>query len=197
MGDRKAFFYGTLMSRRILFRVIYLNEKADQDPVMSRMADQLTYEPAILHSYGRFKVQGYDYPGIRRAEGYCVRGTYVTGLTDANMAHLDAFEGSQYHLEKVRVGILESAKPLGEEKGEGVSRALEEGQEVEAETYVWNKSDVGLETTEWDFGEFVRDKLQNWVGSSDEYQESDDAHARNEGHDPTGGRGARSDKWKQ
>lgn len=43
-----------------------------------------------------------------------------------------------------------------------------EGEEVEAETYVWTADKAGLEDGEWDFGVFVREKMGRWVGASAE-----------------------------
>jgi hypothetical protein len=45
-----------------------------------------------------------------------------------------------------------------------VESASEEGDEVEAETYIWIAPRSRLEESEWDFVEFIRDKLERWVG---------------------------------
>lgn len=39
-----------------------------------------------------------------------------------------------------------------------------EGEEVEAETYVWIAGEDRLEAREWDFAEFQREKLRFWAG---------------------------------
>lgn len=75
----------------------------------------------------------------------------------------------------------------------GAAEDAEEGEEVEAEVYVWVTGKHRLEAQEWDFGEFVREKMGRWFGreAQGEYAEVDDAVAAKEGNaDPTGGRGA-------
>lgn len=94
-------------------------------------------------------------------EGSSVRGTYVTGLTDQDIWRLDIFEGSQYARQKVKLKLLTQ---VGDENGEGNV----EGEEVEAETYVWRPEAGELEDAEWDFGEFQREKLRYWAGSDGE-----------------------------
>lgn len=39
-----------------------------------------------------------------------------------------------------------------------------EAEEVDAEVYVWVAGKHRLEAQEWDFGEFVREKMGRWVG---------------------------------
>jgi hypothetical protein len=48
---------------------------------------------------------------------------------------------------------------LEQTQGENV-----EGEEVEAETYIWIAGAQRLEPEEWDFAEFVREKMKRWVG---------------------------------
>ncbi|CAG8981119.1 hypothetical protein HYALB_00013730 [Hymenoscyphus albidus] len=166
MGDRTAFFYGTLMAKEILYRVCFGDAKADQDSVYSIRTSQITIVPAILHDYQRHKVIGCQYPGIRQQKGQEVRGTYVTGLTDADVFRLDRFEGNQYDREDVKVRLLNKDGSEGDE-------------EHRAETYVF-KYEEELEKEEWCYEEFRREKLKNWVGSSSvEYDEVDNAAAIN------------------
>ena len=125
----------------------------------------LTIQPALLPHYRRHKVRGCDYPAIMATSssfptsssaetgaGDCVRGTYVTGLTDGDIWRLDIFEGDEYKRKRVQVRVLET------------------GEEVEAETYVWIAGRARLEEEEWDFGEFVREKMGRWVGCGQEYE---------------------------
>lgn len=74
----------------------------------------------------------------------------MTGLSDADIYHLDMFEGSEYLRIRVKV-------------------ELPEGKQ-EAETYVYTAGDDCLEKREWDFEEFCREKLHRWVGNSDEFR---------------------------
>ncbi|EME43479.1 hypothetical protein DOTSEDRAFT_72754 [Dothistroma septosporum NZE10] len=138
--------------------------------------------PAILHSHQRRKVKNADYPGLITQSNSSVWGTYVTGLTANDIWRLDIFEGDEYERRKVKVRLLE-------ESGE------KEGEEVEAETYVWISGEDRLEDSEWDFEEFRRDKMRFWVGreGEGEYAEVDEAveaAEKEDRKDGTGGRGA-------
>ena len=143
------------MAPQVLYRVCY------GSPTPSAMQkSRLTIRPAVLHAYCRHKVQGCDYPAMIPSTNSSVRGTFVQGLTDANIWRLDIFEGSQYTREKVRVRLLEK---VGSEEGHGNV----EGEEVDTETYVWAEDLEYLEEGEWDFGEFRREKLQAWSGAKE------------------------------
>jgi len=123
--------------------------------VHSSIAQLHTFHPAILHGYCRRRVQWADYPGIIEDEEHQVFGTYTTGLTDANMQKLDYFEGSEYVRRKVKVKLLTE---VGDATGEGNV----EGEEVEAEVYVFKEKE-GLEDKEWDLEEFRREKMRLWT----------------------------------
>ncbi|KAL5338079.1 AIG2-like protein [Aspergillus crustosus] len=116
-----------------------------------------------------------------------VLGTVVSGLTDGDLHRLDIFEGSEYTRERVQVRILtealsgdgegdgDSDGQGGDGSGENSDRHLkdvleaagaefaDEGEEVEAETYVWVAGRKRLENAEWDFEAFKRDKMAWWV----------------------------------
>ena len=161
-----AFFYGTLMAPPVLHRVIW----GSQTPPTPAHASLLHIRPAILHAHQRHKVKHADYPAVVPAHADAsVRGTLVEGLTDGDMWRLDIFEGSEYARQKVRARVL-LARQGGQtdEQGMGdVSQREEdnvEGDEVEAETYVWIAGAQRLEAAPWDFAEFVRDKMRRWVG---------------------------------
>ncbi|RYO79838.1 hypothetical protein DL763_009133 [Monosporascus cannonballus] len=130
-----AFFYGTLMAPEVFFTVCYS------------------------------RVEHADYPGITPDPDHEVRGTYVTGLTDANMAKLDQFEGSEYERRTVKVRLLTKA---GNDKGEGNV----EGEEVECETYIF-MSPQYLEDREWDFKEFRTQKMKKWVREDYGFEDTD------------------------
>ena len=85
-----------------------------------------------------------------------MRGTYVRGLTRRDQQRLDLFEGSQYERVRLRLHLLD-------ENGN-------EGEEKEAESYVWAEDLSGLEDGEWDFEEFRREKMGRWVGDDKEYK---------------------------
>ncbi|KAK4622640.1 hypothetical protein CLAFUR0_07213 [Fulvia fulva] len=184
---RSAFFYGTLMAPKVLHRVCH-GSMADDNPIY-KPHNFKTY-PSILHDHQRKKVKRADYPGIVPKPGSSVRGTYVTGLTSNDIWRLDMFEGDEYSREKVKVKVL---KEVGNESGEGNI----EGEEVEAETYIWIAGEERLEDSEWDFAEFQKEKMRYWVGAEGvgEYAGRasiigvDEAVAAAE-KDGTGGRGA-------
>ncbi|KAF2689021.1 hypothetical protein K458DRAFT_399867 [Lentithecium fluviatile CBS 122367] len=201
MSHHTAFFYGTLMAPPVLHRVIW----GQPEPPTPAHASLLKIRPAILHAHQRHKVRHADYPAVLPSSSFdaSVRGTLVQGLTDGDIWRLDIFEGSEYARRKVSVRVLDGdGEPAGRGKvqGEGgmgdVSlppSANVEGEEVEAETYIWIAGAKRLEKKEWDFAEFVRDKMGAWVGreaaETDEgFQDVDDAVAALK--DPTGGRGA-------
>lgn len=86
-----------------------------------------------------------------------MRGTFVTGLTEGDIWRLDIFEGDEYERRKVRLRVF--------------SEWGEDGEEVEAETYVWVAGREKLEGGEWDFEGFRREKMGAWVGGG--VQEAD------------------------
>ena len=159
-----AFFYGTLMAPPVLHRVIW----GSQTPPTPAHASLLHIRPAVLHAHRRHKVKHADYPAILPVDARSlVRGTLVEGLTDGDIWRLDIFEGSEYERRKVKARVLQQ-KGHGEAEGMGDLSQREEdnveGQEIEAETYVWIAGAHRLESDEWDFAEFVRDKMKRWVG---------------------------------
>ncbi|KAF1969612.1 hypothetical protein BU23DRAFT_234559 [Bimuria novae-zelandiae CBS 107.79] len=173
MSDtRTAFFYGTLMAPPVLHRVIW----GTPTPPTPAHASLLHIQPAILHAHQRRQVRHADYPAVLPSSpSSSVRGTLVTGLTDGDLWRLDIFEGDAYKRRKVRVRPLlqnPSQKHSQEEEGgEGGMGDLSlkeedniEGEEVDAETYIWVSPASELEDEEWDFAEFVRSKMKRWVG---------------------------------
>lgn len=154
MADPKshsAFFYGTLMAPAVLHRVCH-GSTSPTNPIYALSNFQT--QPAILPSHRRHRVKHADYPAILPHDNSSVRGTYVTGLTDADMWRLDIFEGDEYERRKVRCRVLEA---------DG-----QEGEEVVAETYVWIAGEERLEDAEWDFEQFQREKMRFWVGQEGE-----------------------------
>jgi len=99
-----------------------------------------------------------------------VRGTVVQGLTREDMWRLDLFEGDEYARRKVKVMVdmevqVEESAPIdtlrhAQEEREGT---MEEQEELEAETYIWIAGQHRLEDKEWDFDEFVREKMWRWA----------------------------------
>lgn len=110
-----------------------------------------------------------------------VLGTVVSGLTDGDLHRLDIFEGSEYAREKVAVRVLREtlSEDLDGEDEEDADRHLkdvleaagaefaDEGEEVQAEAYVWIAGRGMLEDAEWDYEAFKRDKMAWWVAADE------------------------------
>ena len=142
-----------------------------------------------------------------------MRGTYVEGLNSEDLFRLDVFEGSEYERQKVTVSLLpESMSADGQDTEASLPpRAASDAdaedsrqgtrmgtaEKVETETYIWTAGRAQLEETEWDFDEFVREKMWRWAGTvapeiNGDYEEVEEAVRRKEagdcGNDPTRGR---------
>ncbi|KAK4985286.1 hypothetical protein LTR66_008221 [Elasticomyces elasticus] len=166
------------MAPEVLYRVCFGNV----NPPASTHAHLKTY-PAILHHFRRQRVAGCDYPAILPHPESTVRGTYVTGLTKADMKRLDIFEGWSYRRKPVKVKILTTT-------GDASGKGNVEGEEAEAETYVWTDDVRLLDDAEWDFRQFRREKMNFWIGAEGEAEYAEVDSAVKEGTiDPTGGRG--------
>lgn len=123
----------------------------------------LSFIHAILHNHTRHKVRYCDYPAvIPSSDGSSVRGTYVRGLTDEDIWRLDIFEGDEYVRKMVKIRTLAQ---VGDDAGIGNVEA----EEIDCEAYLWIAGEDALEECEWDFGEFKRDKLRNWLMLGDHY----------------------------
>jgi len=139
------------MAPSVLYRVIH----GTTTPSLVQQA-ALLVRPAVLEHYTRHRVAFCDYPAILPASepSASVRGTFVAGLTEGDQWRLDIFEGDQYKRVRVKPKLLDE---------QGVR-----GEEVEAETYVWVDAQQGLEEGEWNFEEFRKEKMNRWVGSTEE-----------------------------
>lgn len=172
------------MAPQILHRVCH--GRPDPEPWQKNM---LTIRPAILHGYRRHRVRGADYPGIipvgddasssSGSNNSSVLGTVVSGLTDGDIYRLDIFEGDEYVKRPVKVRVLRSASSVGGRKEESTAKKgdehlrdmldkaeadlVGEGEEVDATVYVWAAGEDRLESGEWDFESFKRDKMSWWV----------------------------------
>ncbi|KAM0789798.1 hypothetical protein ACM66B_006650 [Microbotryomycetes sp. NB124-2] len=166
------FFYGTLVHPAILARVV-----GHDGPNLQ------TYD-AILPGHTRHHVRGEDYPAVVNAkdgrlvmgrnltelEGR-VQGSLVKGLSDADVALLDEFEGNEY-------------------KRSSVTVELATGETAPAEVYLWTDPLSRLEQSLWTFEDFMRDSAHKWIGKEGEqrgeYREVDRRRAMNGNITPTG-----------
>ena len=123
----------------------------------------LRIRPAILQDWCRRRVLNSDYPAIISSTDSSVRGTVVTGLTDADIWRLDIYEGSEYKRAKLHV------LPLAEDEKDSAGKNTDVAQ-VEVETYVWIGDDADVEEKEWNFEEFKRDKLRSWITDPQQYE---------------------------
>jgi hypothetical protein len=158
-GTHTAFFYGTLMAPKVLSRVCY----GPDFPLNTTKHGQLNIRSALLQNFRRHRVRHADYPAIVPCGESTVRGTLVTGLTDGDLWRLDIFEGDEYERKKVKAQELKYEGDINIEPGRD-----QLGATVEAETYVWIGPKSDLDDDEWDFQEFVKEKMHAWVGSSGE-----------------------------
>lgn len=159
------------MEPQVFFSVCYDNKNPP-----AHIRQRHTFTPAILHGYSRRRVKWADYPGMievppprpsssssssspsrHRPPPPSVRGALVSGITKANLARLDYFEGSQYDRRVVRPRVLVRAGP-----DEATGQGNVEGATVVTESYVFLDARE-LEDKEWDFAEFKREKLQKWT----------------------------------
>lgn len=140
------------MAPQVLHRVIYGSTTPHE-----WQSAALQIRPALLPEYIRHRVEGCDYPAIIASseKSASVRGTYVQGLTDADIWRLDIFEGDEYKRVKVPLRVLDANG--------------RQGEVVIAETYVWTAAREDLEDKEWDFDEFKREKIKGWIGDTDVY----------------------------
>ncbi|KAL1949438.1 hypothetical protein VTO73DRAFT_8319 [Trametes versicolor] len=180
-----AFFYGTLMHPAILRRVI------------GHEGSQLTICPAVLLEHTRHKIQYADYPAVipysksrslfldsgrgeLSPEERTVRGTFVQGLNDRDVALLDLFEGNEYTRDIVGVHPLGPLTPLSATTGPTpapaddyiVPRVAPElpplnalGPSVPAHTYIHAGALSELSPELWSYADFVRESAWKWVGA--------------------------------
>lgn len=150
------------MSPEVLYRVIYGTIHPDQ-----WQKDRLSIQPGLLYGYQRHRVKDVDYPAIyplnkstpgKDLESQRVLGTIVKGLSDMDIKRLDIFEGDTYIRQPVK------AYPLNNME-DAVNHIASRQNAIEAETYVWSERCISkLDSKEWDFEEFRREKLKYWAG---------------------------------
>ncbi|HZW22072.1 gamma-glutamylcyclotransferase family protein [Noviherbaspirillum sp.] len=98
-----VFTYGSLMFPEVWQRVVRGGYRS---------------APARLDGHVRFEIAGETYPGMIVRRGAAVDGVLYFDVSPADMAALDAFEGSEYRRDTVKV-------------------ALASGEQVDAGTYIY------------------------------------------------------------
>lgn len=99
----QVFTYGSLMFPQVWQRVVRGHYRS---------------APAVLDGHARFALTGETYPGTIVRPGASVAGIVYFDVSDADIASLDAFEGSEYRRDRVRI-------------------RLDSGEPAEADTYLY------------------------------------------------------------
>ncbi|KAI4151646.1 MAG: hypothetical protein LQ340_003378, partial [Diploschistes diacapsis] len=114
--------------------------------------------------------------GVSEGASGSVRGTLVSGLAAHDLFRLDVFEGDEYERRRVTAFPLpasaSSSSSTGGAEAEGEKKKKKNDDDdndggVDAETYVWTAGAQRLESGEWDFEAFAREKLGRWVGEGE------------------------------
>lgn len=155
------------MARPVLYGVLYGTISPER-----WQEDRLAIRPAVLHEYRRQRVRFCEFPAIVPKASATVKGAFITGLTTRDVVLLDLFEGSMYERRKVKVRLLKDTR-VEDNVPDSRLESLE-GEEVEAETYVWADSVGDLEDKEWDFEQFKSGKMKSWMADPRSAWESDD-----------------------
>ncbi|KAI8377170.1 hypothetical protein EDC96DRAFT_540767 [Choanephora cucurbitarum] len=150
-----AFFYGSLMSRNVLLRVLCGLEATEQ--TKDSKYDSITSRPVLLSGYKRSCLRGEQYPGMLFTGNMHdqVTGVLCEGLDAKDINALDTFEGKDYQRIPIHV-------------------TTEDGDSVATEGYLYI-GDVSLITgVEWDFHDFLTSgREQQWLNDRCEFYQVD------------------------
>ncbi|KAL2202468.1 hypothetical protein CC79DRAFT_1325349 [Sarocladium strictum] len=137
MAPKPMFIYGTLCAKPLLAWVLTgdANRVDDVKPLIA---------PAEAQNLARYALRGKDYPAAVRKEGVTTKGYLLQPATRSQRRKLNDFEGEIYRVENVTVKKLT-------------------GEETQADVYVWDGEEDGFDG-EWDFEEFERERLEDWLG---------------------------------
>ena len=127
--------------------------------IMRRVSGSLPASaPATLTNYACYGLVGWVYPGIVPLKGARVDGVLYQGLSRAQLARLDAYEGEQYR--RLRVWV-----------------AVEDGQRVQTWTYVLQPRYYHrLTGASWSLERFQREQLPIYLHHS--HNKLDGLHGR-------------------
>ncbi|KAL4570228.1 hypothetical protein LXL04_025879 [Taraxacum kok-saghyz] len=102
--------------------------------------------PAILNGFHRFSVKGRVYPAIIPVENKKVTGRQVLfGLSASELDILDIYEDEEYEKKDVDVSLLDTREV------------------IQAYVYIWAKSTDPDLYGEWDFEEWKKSKLEDYL----------------------------------
>lgn len=101
--------------------------------------------PAIVSGYQRFRVQGGLYPAVIESAADHLPGMLYSGVSDEQLALLDAFEGRDYKRREVTVTLSASVQ-------------------VRAGIYVFLRPEM-LDRQPWDPDAFEREHINDFLAS--------------------------------
>lgn len=107
----------------------------------------LSHVPASLKGYSRRRVIGELYPAIIADAESCVGGVVYQDVPDAVWERLDRFEGRMYARQRIQIEV-------------------NDGTRLDAQAYIVKPTFTDcLETSEWDFEEFLKHSKANFQKS--------------------------------
>ncbi|KAI9480613.1 MAG: hypothetical protein EXX96DRAFT_563501 [Benjaminiella poitrasii] len=160
MATYSSFFYGSLMSKNVLLRVLCGPDTSDDERNLKYNSIQL--KPAFLKGYKRSALKGEEYPAMIYTgnEEDSVPGILCENLTTDDVKALDVFEGSDYQRTSVKV-------------------TEDNGSLTSTDAYVYIGNADLLTGTEWSFDYFLASgKEQKWLNDRCEFFDVDSLHAK-------------------
>ncbi|CAO3625701.1 unnamed protein product [Mucor hiemalis] len=160
MSNYSAFFYGSLMSKTVLLRVLCGANVTEQDKTLKLNSIRLF--SASLKGYTRSSLKGEDYPAMTYTGNPddTVDGVICQCLTQKDIEALDVFEGDWYKRIPVKV-----------------FSATDKKDAIDTETYLYVGDTELLTGAEWDFSYFLSSgKEQKWLNDRCDFFEVDKLH---------------------
>uniref|UniRef100_A0A0D9VC44 Putative gamma-glutamylcyclotransferase n=1 Tax=Leersia perrieri TaxID=77586 RepID=A0A0D9VC44_9ORYZ len=109
--------------------------------------------PAVLPNHQRFSTKGRVYPAILPVDGKEVSGKVFMGITDSELNVLDIFEDEEYVKRTVEISLTDTSEKLL------------------AYAYIWGNRDDPDLYDEWNFEEWRRVHLEDYVSMTQEFKE--------------------------
>ncbi|KAJ8103957.1 hypothetical protein POJ06DRAFT_9967 [Lipomyces tetrasporus] len=127
------------MSPKVLARVLYNNFDFPTE-------SSILLHPAVLENYVRSGLIDESYPALVPSSDSCsVTGIVVRNVSQQQVDRLDEFEGDEYERRTV------------------VVHDLENGEDIEAQCYIWVDDLKRLTGVDWDFEEFLQNRFKDWI----------------------------------
>ncbi|KAL7320345.1 hypothetical protein PS15m_000241 [Mucor circinelloides] len=156
--SHSAFFYGSLMSKVVLLRVLCGATASGHDKTLKLSSIQL--RAALLKGHKRHSLIGEDYPAVvyTGEDQDSVMGVLCQGLELGDIKALDCFEGEDY--DRVPAKVLLGDNTL-----------------INTGVYVWIGDKKLLSGEEWSFDYFISSgKEQKWLDERCEFYAVDKLH---------------------